>query len=82
MHLSASASLIHDAAGEVAGAIESLRDTTESKHMEEELRRNVDELERFNKIAIGREIKMIQLKEEINDLLCQLNQDTKYKIVK
>jgi two-component system, chemotaxis family, CheB/CheR fusion protein len=46
------------------------------------LRRNVEELERFNKLAIAREIMMIQLKEEINELLCQLNQDKKYKIVK
>jgi len=82
LHLSGNASLIHDAAGEVAGAIESLRDTTESKRMEAELRRNVEELERFNKLAIGREKRMIQLKEEINELLCQLNQGQKYKIVK
>jgi len=82
LHLSGNASLIYDAAGQVAGAIESLRDTTEAKRMEEELRRNVEELERFNKIAIGRELKMIQLKEEINELLCQLNQDKRYKIVK
>jgi hypothetical protein len=46
------------------------------------LRRNLEELERFNKLAIGREIKMIQLKEEINELLIQLDQDKKYKIVK
>jgi hypothetical protein len=57
-------------------------DITERKHMEEELRRNIEELERFNKLAIGREIKMIQLKEEINELLCQLNQDKRYKVVK
>jgi|GEM_PF-2078250 len=81
LHLSGNASLIYDAAGQVAGAIESLRDTTESKRMEAVLRRNVEELERFNKIAIGREIKMIQLKEEINELLGQLDQDKKYKIV-
>jgi PAS domain S-box-containing protein len=82
LHLSAKASLIYDAAGQVAGAIQTLRDTTEHKHMEADLRRNLEELELFNKLAIGREIKMIQLKEEINELLCQLNQDKKYKIVK
>jgi PAS domain S-box-containing protein len=82
LHLSGNASLIYDAAGQVAGAIESLRDNTERKHMEADLRRNLEELELFNKLAIGREIKMIQLKEEINELLCQLNQDKKYKIVK
>ena len=82
LHLSETASLIYDAAGQVVGAIESVRDITERKHMEEELRRNVDELERFNKLAIGRELKMIQLKEEINELLSQLNLDKRYKIVK
>jgi len=81
LHLSGTASLIYDAAGQVAGAIESLRDTTDSKHMEADLRRNVEELERFNRLAIGRELKMIQLKEEINELLRLLNQDKKYKIV-
>ena len=81
LYLSGTASLIYDAAGEVAGAIESLRDITERRHMEEELRRNVEELERFNKLAIGRELKMIQLKQEINELLDQLGQDEKYEIV-
>ena len=50
--------------------------------MEADLRQNVEELELFNKLAIGREIKMIQLKEEINELLGQLGQSEKYKIVK
>jgi PAS domain S-box-containing protein len=82
IYLSATAGLLYDAAGKIAGAIESLRDTTEHKHMETDLRRNLEELERFNKLAIGREIMMIKLKEEINGLLCQLNQDKRYKIVK
>jgi PAS domain S-box-containing protein len=81
LHLSGNASLIHDADGQVAGAIESLRDITEQKHMEEELRRNLDELERFNKLAIGRELKMIQLKQEVNEFMNQLGQAAKYKIV-
>jgi len=49
--------------------------------MEEDLRQNVEELERFNKLAIGREIKMIQLKQEINELMIQLGKVEKYKIV-
>ena len=54
---------------------------TERKHMEDELKRNVEELERFNKLANGREMKMIQLKEEINELLDQSGQGEKYEIV-
>jgi hypothetical protein len=49
--------------------------------MEEELRRNVEELEQFSNLAIGREIKMIQLKKEINELLDQLGQGERYEIV-
>jgi PAS domain S-box-containing protein len=82
LYLSGTAILIYDAAGEVAGAIESLRDTTERKHLEEEMRRNLEELERFNKLALGREIKMIQLKQEVNELMIQLGKAEKYKIVR
>jgi PAS domain S-box-containing protein len=59
-----------------------MTDITERKRAEEELRRNVEELERFYKLAIGRERKMIQLKKEINELLGQSNQNKRYKIVK
>ena len=81
LYLSGNASLIYDSHGQMAGAIESLRDTTERKHLEEEMKRNLEELERFNKLAIGRELKMIQLKEEINELMIQLDKVEKYKIV-
>jgi two-component system CheB/CheR fusion protein len=41
----------------------------------------VEELEQFSKLAFGREIKMIQLKQEINELRGQLGQGEKYEIV-
>ncbi len=41
----------------------------------------MEELERFSKLVFGREKKMIQLKQEINELLGQLGQGEKYKIV-
>lgn len=72
---------VQDKAGETIGVAIFAQDITERKHMEKELRRNVEELEQFNKLAIGRELKMIQLKEEINELLGQLGQDEKYEIV-
>jgi len=56
-------------------------DITDRRQMEEELRRNLEELEQFNKLAVGRELKMIQLKEEINELMGQLGQGEKYEIV-
>jgi PAS domain-containing protein len=47
LYLAGNASLIFDVAGQVAGAIESLRDITDRRHMEDELKQNVEELERF-----------------------------------
>ena len=73
---------VQDKTGVIIGVAIFAQDITERKHMEEELKRNVAELERFRKLAIGREKKMIQLKVEINELLRQVNHDKKYKIVK
>jgi PAS domain S-box-containing protein len=49
--------------------------------VEAELHQNLAELERFNRLVIGREEKMIQLKKEINELREQLGQGKRYKIV-
>ncbi len=72
---------VKDKTGDTIGVAIFAQDITERKHMEEELRRNVEELEQFSKLAIGREIKMIELKEEINELLGKLGQGEKYEIV-
>ncbi len=49
--------------------------------VEAEFHQNLAELERFNRLVIGREEKMIQLKQEINELREQLGQGKRYKIV-
>ncbi|MFC1857022.1 transporter substrate-binding domain-containing protein [Thermodesulfobacteriota bacterium] len=61
--------------------IELQSENIERKKIEEELRLNMEDLERFTEMAVGREEKMIQLKEEINELMNQLGRDNKYKIV-
>ncbi|MDJ0818938.1 MAG: PAS domain S-box protein [Desulfobacterales bacterium] len=73
---------VQDKTGEIIGVAIFGQDVTERKQMEEALKRNVEELERFSKLAYGREIKMIQLKKEINELLDQTGQAKKYTIVK
>jgi PAS domain S-box-containing protein len=57
------------------------RDITERKKAEEELRQNMEELQQFSDMSIGREERMIELKEEINGLLDEMGQPPKYKIV-
>jgi PAS domain S-box-containing protein len=73
---------VQDKAGAIIGVAIFAQDITERKHMEEDLKRNVEELEQFSRLAFGREIKMIQLKQEINELRGQLGQSEKYEIVK
>ena len=57
------------------------RDITDKLKAEKELKQKLEELEEFNALVVGREEKMIALKEEINDLLVQLGQAEKYEIV-
>jgi PAS domain S-box-containing protein len=72
---------VQDKTGGIIGVAVFAQDITERKHMEDDLKRNVEELEQFSKLAFGREIKMIQLKQEINELRGQLGQSEKYEIV-
>ncbi|KAB2641822.1 MAG: response regulator [Verrucomicrobia bacterium] len=46
-----------------------------------ELREKCAELERFNKVTVGRELHMIELKQEVNALLQATGQAEKYRIV-
>jgi PAS domain S-box-containing protein len=57
-----------------------VRDMTKRKQAEDAMLEKANELERFNKLMIGREIKMIELKKEINELLTQSGLDEKYMI--
>ena len=55
-----------------------IKDITLRKQLEDEMRKKVHELESYNRILIGRELKMVELKKEINSLLKQLGQPPKY----
>ncbi|MCK5193981.1 MAG: hypothetical protein KAQ71_09240, partial [Desulfobulbaceae bacterium] len=57
------------------------KEVSTRKKTEEELQNNIQTLERFRKMAVGREKQMIKLKEEINELLINQGREKKYKIV-
>jgi len=62
--------------------LETFVDVTEYKRAKEELTAKMKEFEGFNKLAVGRELRMIELKEEVNRLLAEIGKDVKYEIVK
>jgi two-component system, chemotaxis family, sensor kinase Cph1 len=60
--------------------VEVFRDVTEKKQDEEALKANMGELERFNRIAVGREERMIELKMEVDNLLRELGRNPRFRI--
>ena len=64
-----------------SGVIATVEDITERKTIEREVRANLEELERFSRLVVGREERMMQLKQEVNDFLIAQGEDPKYKIV-
>lgn len=62
-------------------------DITDRKKTEEALRQSyaelssyAEEVTRFNRVAVGRELRMIELKKEINDLCLQNGQPPRYSL--
>lgn len=73
------ASVYKDARGEVLGVFAAARDVTAQKKAEAEIAEQrskeldrLAELERFQKLTVGRELKMIELKKEIEQLKAQV----------
>jgi predicted membrane GTPase involved in stress response len=77
------ASVYKDVRGNVLGVFAAARDVTAQKNAEaqvaeqraKELER-LAELERFQKLTVGRELKMIELKKEIEELRRRIPADT------
>lgn len=59
---------ITDNAGRVMAAVETIADVTERVKLEKDLEKRVKELEEFYEMAVGRELRMIELKDEIAKL--------------
>ena len=56
------------------------RDVTEQKHAQESLQNKINEVETMNAVFVGREMKMLELKAEINQLLKEAGREKKYDL--
>lgn len=78
---------IHGPDGRVIGLMGLHRDIGERKSAEQALRRQADELarrndelERFNRVTVGRELDMIALKQQINALVRELGREAPFPL--
>jgi PAS domain S-box-containing protein len=62
------ASVYRDTAGKVLGVFAAARDVTEQTRAQREVVERLAELEEFQRLTVGRELKMIELKKEIENL--------------
>lgn len=77
---------LHDENGQMIGSVHVARDITERKRAEEEVRQRMEELRtaneelaRFNLAMVNRELRMIELKKEINELCLQAGLAARYR---
>jgi PAS domain S-box-containing protein len=59
--------------------LEAFVDLRDHKRAQDDLNRHVRELERFNRLAVDRELRMIELKREVNTLMVSLGRKERYK---
>ncbi|HSC56297.1 MAG TPA: PAS domain-containing protein, partial [Nitrospira sp.] len=87
VHIALTISPITDTSGQVVGISKIAHDISRRKATEEALaRRNAElhaqaeELTRFNQAAVGRELRMIELKKEINELCERHGEPVRYPL--
>lgn len=78
---------LHDAGGRMIGSVHVARDITATKRAEAEVRTRMEEVQtmnaeltRFNRAAVDRELRMVQLKCEVNELCAELGRPPKYPL--
>jgi PAS domain S-box-containing protein len=71
---------IRDASGTIIRSVGMVQDITKRTLAEEEILRHVEELERFNRATVGRELRMVALKKEVNELRVRLGEGPRYPL--
>ncbi|MBI3764971.1 MAG: PAS domain S-box protein, partial [Ignavibacteriales bacterium] len=71
-------SVARDAHGNLLHTVTMIEDITERKHAEEEVRKQLAELQRWHVLTLDREDRVQALKQEINELLIRLSEPIRY----
>jgi PAS domain S-box-containing protein len=74
------ATIVCDEKGGQIGYQSANLDVTAQRQMEKELTQRLAELERFNRLAVGRELRMVELKRQVNQLSEQLGKEPPYDV--
>lgn len=69
---------IHNETGEIIGIAATSRDINARKQAEIKIQEQLDELRRWNAVTLGRESRILELKQEVNQLLIQQKQSLRY----
>jgi hypothetical protein len=72
--------MVRDANGKILYLEGFIVDITNRKNKEFEIKRKMEDLQWHYDIAIQRELKMVELKKEVNELLLRLGAEIKYGI--
>ena len=72
------ASVYKDAKGNTLGVFAAARDVTERNKAEGESKQKTERLQKFQNLTVGRELEMMKLKKEINELSQKLGEGVKY----
>ena len=77
-----SVTALFDNRGKLSGYLGIASDLTARKRDEEKLRTTLSELERFNRIMLNREQRVLELKAEVNQLLAELGRPSAFQSVR
>lgn len=73
-------SVLHSGSGDVIGTASIGEDITERKAAEAVLTQRATELERFHRLSVGRELQMVELKTQINEMAIKAGEDATYNV--
>ena len=65
----------------IKAMVGTIQDINDRKIVEQELQQRMSQLVRFQNVTVGRELTMISLKKEINEMRAKLGEEPKYTII-